>query len=90
MGCVGVINDSGELCGIFTDGDLRRNLASGNSKTTIEEVMTCGPQMAKPDALISEIANLFSLKKISSVFVCENKRPIGIIHIQDLLRNNYI
>lgn len=90
MGCVGVVNDAGELCGIFTDGDLRRNLPMTSRATKIGDVMTQNPQMASPDALISEIAHLFSAKKISSVFICDGKKPVGIVHVQDLLRNNYI
>lgn len=90
MGCVGVVNQEGKLYGIFTDGDLRRNLLTTNTATMIGEVMSRNPQMVAPDSLISEIAQLLSEKKISSVFVCREKMPVGIIHVQDLLRNNYI
>ena len=38
--------------------------------------------------LVGEALNLMNNKKITSLFICENKKPIGIIHIHDLLKVN--
>ena len=48
--------------------------------------MTKNPTFAHSDMLVGEAINLMNNKKITSMFVCENKNPIGIIHIHDLLR----
>lgn len=90
MGCVGIVDNNKHLIGIFTDGDLRRNVSLGNLHMTIGSLMTPNPHKASPDMFISEIANLFAQNKISSVFVCEQNSPIGIIHVQDLLKKQYI
>lgn len=90
MGCVGIVDAESRLVGIFTDGDLRRQLNRSLADEAIGRIMTPAPQQVAPSTLISEIAGLFSRHKISSVFVCEENRPVGIIHIQDLLRNNFL
>ena len=48
--------------------------------------MTKNPTIANKEMLVGEAINLMNSKKITSLFVCENKKPIGIIHIHDLLR----
>ena len=50
------------------------------------EVMTKNPTVAKKNLLVGEAINIMNEKKITSLFVCEKKTPIGIIHIHDLLR----
>lgn len=90
MGCVGVIDAHGKLIGIFTDGDLRRHLTRKILESPIGDYMTPKPYMISPDTLISEVSEIFSTNKISSIFVCEDKKPVGIIHIQDLLKNKFM
>ena len=48
--------------------------------------MTKNPTLASKNMLVGEALNLMNNKKITSLFVCENKKPVGIIHIHDLLR----
>ena len=48
--------------------------------------MTKKPNVAKESTLVGEAINIMNLKKITSLFVCKNNKPIGIIHIHDLLR----
>ena len=50
------------------------------------QVMTKKPELAKSNMLVGEALNLMNSKKITSLFVCINSKPIGIIHIHDLLR----
>ena len=86
FGCVGVINSSKNLIGIITDGDLRRNMNKNIINKTASEVMTKTPTIAKNDTLVGEAINIMNAKKITSLFVCNKKKPIGIVHIHDLLR----
>ena len=86
FGCVGVINDKNIIVGIITDGDLRRNLNSNFLNKKANEIMTKNPTLASKNMLVGEALNLMNNKKITSLFVCENKKPVGIIHIHDLLR----
>ena len=86
FGCVGVINSSKNLIGIITDGDLRRHMNKNIINKTASEVMTKTPTTAKKDTLVGEAINIMNTKKITSLFVCNKKKPIGIVHIHDLLR----
>lgn len=86
FGCVGVINKSKKIVGIITDGDLRRNMTMNIVNMKASQVMTKKPELAKSSMLVGEALNLMNSKKITSLFVCINSKPIGIIHIHDLLR----
>ena len=86
FGCVGVINDSKSLIGIITDGDLRRNMKNDLINKKAAEVMTKKPKVAKEDTLVGEALNLMNSIKITSLFVCANTKPVGIVHVHDLLR----
>ena len=86
-GCFGVTDAEGRLAGIVTDGDLRRNIKEDLLKLTVGCVMTKAPKTIDPDALTSEALEQLNTLKITSLFVIDNKhRPIGLIHIHDLLR----
>ena len=86
FGCVGVINDSESLIGIITDGDLRRNMKNDLINKKAAEVMTKKPKVVKEDTLVGEALNLMNSIKITSLFVCANTKPVGIVHVHDLLR----
>ena len=86
FGCIGVVNKKNEIVGIITDGDLRRKLNSKFFNKKASEIMTKNPTLANKDMLVGEALNLMNNKKITSLFICERKKPIGIIHIHDLLR----
>ena len=86
FGCVGVINNNDILIGVITDGDLRRNMNSEIINKKAKFVMTHKPYLAKQDTLVAEALNIMNTKKITSLFICKNKKPIGIVHIHDLLR----
>ena len=86
-GCLGVIDGDGQLIGIVTDGDLRRHMTPDLLNLTVGSVMTPSPKSISPDALTSEALEQLNSLKITSLFVIdEHNRPMGLIHIHDLLR----
>ena len=87
LGCVGLINKQGELTGIFTDGDLRRCIEKNAQTALAIDIMTKNPTTATKDMFASEAVKIMNDKKITNMFVVENKKPIGAIHIHDLLKN---
>tara|TARA_B100000029_G_scaffold153785_2_gene149058 strand:+ start:4997 stop:5953 length:957 start_codon:yes stop_codon:yes gene_type:complete len=86
FGCVGVVNKSKKLVGIITDGDLRRNIKKDLINKKSSDVMTKNPQLVSEKTLVGEALNIMNSKKITSLFVCKNTKPIGIVHIHDLLK----
>jgi arabinose-5-phosphate isomerase len=86
FGCVGVLDASGNLAGIITDGDLRRHMRADLLTSKVGEVMTKDPKSAKPDQLASEILERMNASNITALFVVENKKPAGLVHLHDLLR----
>ena len=86
FGCVGVIDPQGALIGILTDGDLRRHMGPDLLGRTVGEVMTPGPKVIRPDALVEEAVATMNDGKITSLFVVADDRPVGIVHVHDCLR----
>jgi len=86
FGCVGVINNYKKLIGIITDGDLRRNMNENLFNLKAVKLMTKKPSTGSRDMLVGEALNLMNKKKITSLFICDKNKPVGIIHIHDLLR----
>jgi arabinose-5-phosphate isomerase len=91
FGCVGVVSDDGRLAGIITDGDLRRHI-DGLFDRTAGEVMTASPKTASPGALAAEaLKRMTETAPASTVlFVVQDERPVGILHIHDLVRAGVI
>ncbi|WP_208434931.1 KpsF/GutQ family sugar-phosphate isomerase [Bartonella phoceensis] len=86
FGCVGVVNQKGELIGIVTDGDLARNIHFNLSKFNVDEVMTKNPKIVEPNTLVGAATAFINDHHIGAFFVVENKKPVGIVHFHDLLR----
>ena len=86
FGCVGIVDSGGALIGIVTDGDLRRHMRPDLLQLTAGEVMTPSPQAIRPQALAGEALQLMNARAITALFVVENDKPVGILHIHDLLR----
>jgi arabinose-5-phosphate isomerase len=84
FGCVGVI-EHGALQGLITDGDLRRHM-DGLMGHTAGEVMTKSPLTATPHMLAAEALKLMNDKRVTVLFVLEGERPVGVLHVHDLLR----
>ena len=91
FGCVGVVGEDGRLRGIITDGDLRRNM-DGLFQRTAGQVMTPSPKTAPPTLLAAEALKRMSQTAPPStvLFVVEDERPVGILHIHDLVRAGVI
>lgn len=86
FGVTGLLSDSGALLGILTDGDLRRAFAAGMHDRPAREVMTANPRTAAPETLAAAALAEMNDRRITSLFVVEDGRPVGILHIHDLLR----
>jgi arabinose-5-phosphate isomerase len=86
FGCVGIVDAQGKLAGIITDGDLRRHMRPDLLEMTVESVMTKRPITAAPDQLASEVLEILNSSKITALFVVDAQKPVGIIHLHDLLR----
>jgi arabinose-5-phosphate isomerase len=89
LGCTCVIDDSGVLCGIVTDGDLRRLLSKGVNRIrqSAREIMTPNPASIRAETLAVDALNLMEEKRITVLpVVDEHQIPIGIIHMHDLIQ----
>ena len=86
FGCVGVIDEHGDLLGIVTDGDLRRNIEGNLLEKCVSDLMTVEPATIREDALAAEAVHTMNQREITGIFVVEGQRPIGILHIHDCLR----
>ena len=86
FGCAGVVDASGALVGIITDGDLRRNMGDGLMEKQAAAVMHKNPATTTPGSLAAEALGTMNMKSITCLFVLEGSMPVGIIHIHDCLR----
>jgi arabinose-5-phosphate isomerase len=86
FGCVGIVGPDGALAGIITDGDLRRHIDSDLLSMTVDEVMTPGPKTIAPDTLAATALQMINSSAITTLMVVENGKPVGIVHLHDLLR----
>ena len=86
FGCAGVVAGDGALIGIITDGDLRRHMSSDLLEKPAKEVMKAAPLTVSPQALAAEALAIMNERSITSLFVTEGNRPVGILHIHDCLR----
>jgi arabinose-5-phosphate isomerase len=86
FGCVGIADAQGRLVGIITDGDLRRHMRPDLMEARVDTVMTKKPITVRPDQLASEVLEVLNSSKITALFVVEAGKPVGIVHLHDLLR----
>lgn len=89
LGMTAVIDNARRLCGIYTDGDLRRSLNSGVDvyRARIDEVMTRAPKTTGPDHLAAEVVQLMRAQNINGLFVVDSDgRVVGALNMHDLLR----
>ena len=84
-GVTGVVDGTGALVGIITDGDLRRHM-QGLLDHSASEVMTRSPRTIAPDALAEAALAQMQDRKITCLFAVENGLPSGILHIHDCVR----
>lgn len=86
LGCVGVCDEHKRLLGIVTDGDLRRHMAPDLLGRTVDEVMTGSPKTISPDDLAVEALERMNTSGITTLFVVEHDKAVGLVHVHDLLR----
>jgi len=89
LGMTTILHDNKQLAGIFTDGDIRRAFDNNVDihQTSIKEVMTKDPKVISPEMLAAEALHIMETHKITSLIVVdENKIPLGVIHMHDILR----
>jgi len=90
LGVVGILDNEDNLCGVITDGDLRRGLETGNDflDSSAKDIMTTNPKWIKKSTLAIDALNVMEKHAITSLFVFEQEnkgQPVGIIHIHDIL-----
>jgi arabinose-5-phosphate isomerase len=86
FGITGVVDEGDRLVGVLTDGDLRRAFQSGFVDRPVAQAMTRTPRTAAPEALAPELLGVMNGLRITSLFVVQDGRPVGIVHMHDLLR----
>ena len=86
FGCVGVVDISGALAGMITDGDLRRHMGAELLSRRAKDIMTKRPNTLSPDMLASAALEQINSLKRTQMFVVDDGRPVGIVHVHDLLR----
>jgi arabinose-5-phosphate isomerase len=86
LGCVGLVDDGGALTGIITDGDLRRQWGPDMQNRRPVEIMTRGPLTARAGSLASAALEVMNRRKITALFIVDAGKPVGVVHIHDLLR----
>jgi arabinose-5-phosphate isomerase len=88
-GSVSVVNSRGKLAGVFTDGDLRRRIATEDNVLAqpLGKVMTRNPVAVREDALAVEALKIFNERNIDDLIVVNaRKEPVGLVDSQDLPR----
>jgi arabinose-5-phosphate isomerase len=86
LGCIGVTAEDGSLVGIVTDGDLRRNLSNDVLNRSVQTVMTPAPRSIDEEAFAGAALQALNAHKITALFVVTDGRPVGLVHLHDLLR----
>ncbi|MBY0298294.1 MAG: KpsF/GutQ family sugar-phosphate isomerase [Methylobacterium sp.] len=86
FGCTGVLDGQGRLAGMITDGDLRRHMDADLLNRRVDAVMTPGPITTTAGVFASSALEVMNRARITALFVVEDGRPVGILHIHDLLR----
>jgi len=86
LGCTAVVDAQGLLVGIITDGDLRRHMQVDLLHKTAGDVMTRQPQTIAPTVLAAEALQQLETKKHNQLLITNDGKPVGVLHIHDLLR----
>jgi arabinose-5-phosphate isomerase len=86
FGCVGITDARGNIVGIVTDGDLRRHMRPDLMIALVDDVMTKDPKTISRDLLAGEALEILNSSKITALIVTEAGKPVGIVHLHDILR----
>ncbi len=86
FGCLGIVDAQGRLAGVITDGDLRRHMGPNLHNAKTADIMTKKPKTISPDMLASAALDMLNKSRITALFVVDKGRPVGVLHVHDLLR----
>jgi arabinose-5-phosphate isomerase len=93
LGMTVVLDNDGQLAGVFTDGDVRRAFDNNADvhKTVIHSIMTKNPKVIRTGLLAAEALHIMETHKITSLIMTnEDNKPIGVVHLHDILRAGVI
>jgi arabinose-5-phosphate isomerase len=93
IGMTAVVDQAGQVRGVFTDGDLRRALEKGAelARTRIDELMTPGARTIRPGALAVEAVQVMERHKVNQLLVVDERGAlVGALNMHDLFRAKVI
>jgi arabinose-5-phosphate isomerase len=92
LGATAVLKENEELAGIITDGDVRRmlNQYDNFAGLTAKDIMTISPKAVSPDAYAVEALQIMQEKNITQLVVVQNNKPLGFVHLHDLLKEGLV
>lgn len=90
FGCLGILDVKGKLAGVITDGDLRRHMGADLLTANAADIMTKKPKSIAPNALASAALEVMNASRITALFVVDKGKPVGILHVHDLLRTGVV
>lgn len=88
LGCAGILDGIGDLAGLITDGDLRRGMEERTDllSCTVDDIMNAAPFTIASGTMAAEAAGEMGRRKITSLFVMQDRTPVGLLHLHDCLR----
>ncbi len=89
LGACIVVNDKQELCGLVTDGDLRRACEQKGDRVfscCAQDIMIKQPKTIAPETLACHALTIMERHNITSLIVTQNNKAIGFVHIHDLIK----
>lgn len=92
LGMTVVTDEAKTICGVITDGDLRRMLEKSTdiSPLTAGDVMTQAPKTMLPGSMALEAFQMMRKNSITQVIIAEEGKYLGIVHIHDLIREGFV
>ena len=94
LGTVTLVGNDGDVLGVFTDGDLRRRLQADGKAILDKSISEIGysknPVTVEIQSLLDEAVRLFEKHHVDSIVVVENNKPVGMLDIQDLVRQGIL
>jgi arabinose-5-phosphate isomerase len=92
LGATAVLDESGKLVGIITDGDLRRMLANNNNveEVTAKEIMSANPKTIEKDEMAINAFSMMEQNKITQLVVTADGNYVGMIHLHDILKEGVV
>ena len=92
FGITAVCDAKGILCGVITDGDVRRFVLKHEhiSDFSAEDAMTAKPKTISQETSLKETLEIMEYHKITTLFVLDHIRPIGIIHMHMIIEENFV